>query len=629
MRIATIVIANLLMLLLGGLVLAGGTRQSSSFISYDSGDLFLPPYLSDADRMGFGQASSHDASIFNAGWYVDWGANANPAHPGGAEYARTIYLSIHDTGAICRGYQAPATKASQVTANLSGMALIENVQANPGALWIIGNEPDSIYNGSPLKAELYAELYHDYYTTIKSVDPQAKVAIGAIVQPSPLRMDYLDKILDHYQNAYGQALPTDLWNIHLYALREALCGTGAGIPPYSDKSLGWYGEYNEDEFDQWSGESVDVGVMQNNLRAFRQWMHKRGYGDKPLIITEFGVLWPPYYEGFDNSVVARYLNDVFTMFLSAADPAIGLTADDNRLVQMWAWFATNQFYGGDLFCGTNNGDDPACESGNDLTTIGQAFLSQTNTHNTPYVDLQPIPPTTAMMDTEALTVSAYIQNRGNTAAVNPLVAFSLSDSANGATVAEEISALGQIGKRYAEPPTFIQQTWRISSADPVSITHLYTLSVAPASPNTGAVDHTLAYQVNWRPLIDLDTANITFSSGPSFLYQEPLTVAATVTLSNRGAQPAPQTTLDLILSSPEVKSRSFAEELLVPPLAPYSQVSFTTSFSVSQVGLFSLSAVLPSPVDEAELYTANNHYTATLLAAKSVTYLPLIFNEAR
>ena len=117
---------------------------------------------------------------------------------------------------------------------------MDSLNANPGALWLIGHLPDSIYDCSPIMPELYAELYHEFYTFIKTYDPTARVAIVAIVQPSPLRLEYLDKVLGHYQALYGEKLPTALWNIHLYALPEVAGGAGAGVPPDASSPTGWY-----------------------------------------------------------------------------------------------------------------------------------------------------------------------------------------------------------------------------------------------------------------------------------------------------------------------------------------------------------------------------------------------------
>ncbi len=93
------------------------------------------------------------------------------------------------------------------------------VLANPGATWLIGNEPDSPVQDN-LLPELYARAYHHLYTLIKSYDATARIGAGGIVQPTPLRFQYLDRVLAAYRAYYHQTLPADLWNIHSYILRE-------------------------------------------------------------------------------------------------------------------------------------------------------------------------------------------------------------------------------------------------------------------------------------------------------------------------------------------------------------------------------------------------------------------------
>jgi hypothetical protein len=590
--------------------------------SYGSGQFFFPPYESDSDRMGFGKASHHDASVLNAGWYVDWMANANPSHPGGAEYARTIYFNIQNTGSICGGYKAPATEVSQVTFNITGTALVQNVQAHPGALWLVGNEPDSIYNGSPIQAELYAELYHYFYTTIKTADPTAKVAVAAIVQPSPLRREYLDRVLAHYQATYGEPLPTDLWNIHLYIFNEVHCSWGAGVPPFIS-GPGW-------QIDFTPADLLDVPAMESHLRDFRGWMKEGGYEDIPLIITEFGVLPPPSYTGFGNLAAAAFLDDIFDMLLTATDPDVGYAADGDRLVQMWAWFSTNHFYGGDLFCGTDNDQyDPLCDnSPNALTSIGEAFVAQTTAHYTPYVDLQLVPPETLFTTTNALTISAYMQNQGNAAATDSVASITLKESASQTILAETELDLGQIEKRYTEDMVLIGQTWQVSSTDIVSKTVPYSVSITLNSDDINLANNTLSYQVNWRPLIDLAVNGITFSSGSTFPYEKSVTIVATTTVTNRGNGPAPQTTIDFMFDSSGSQTQSKIDTLVVPALLPGQSAYLTTTLTIMQPGRFEVSAVLPPAIDAAELYTVNNHYTATLLAAGEVIYLPFVLKNA-
>jgi hypothetical protein len=439
-------------------------------------------------------------------------------------------------------------------------------------------------------------------------------------------MEYLDKVLTHYQATYGEPLPTDLWNIHFYYLREVLCDWGAGVPPDSSQSTGWNYEWEDTP-----RVSFDVTIMETNLRAFRQWMFERGYGDKPLIITEFGVLYPPDYAGFDNVTVAQYLNDIFDVLLTVADPTTGLTADSNRLAQMWAWFSTNHWYGGDLFCGddTDNKEyDPLChDNPDDLTTVGQAFVAQTNAYYTPYVDLQPAPPMAALTAANTLTVSAHIQNRGNSTATVALASITLTDPTNGAVMAEETLNLEPVSKRYTGDPTLAAQTWRVSTTETITTTVPYSVNITVVSVDANPANNTLLYQANWRPLIDLAVIGIEFSTGSLFLYHEPVTVVATATVTNRGRWPAPQTTLEFVVESSEQQRQLATDNLIVLPLLPSGSAYLTATIPVTQVGAFEVSAVLPTSIDPAELYTANNRYTATLLAANEIIYMPLILKQ--
>ena len=445
-----------------GLAIAKTNSAGQPYGSYQSSDIFFPPYHSDSNRMGYDKASANDTTALNAGWYLDWGTAPNPSHPGGAEYARLIFLKT-DTS-FCNA----ATQAAQITPSLTGTALINAVQAHPGAVWIIGNEPDSLYNGDPIQPEVYAEFYHYFVTNIKATDPTARVSVAPIVQPSPLRMEYLDKILIHYQTTYGQQLPADLWNIHFYILNEGPCGTwGAAIPPFASQSNGWRINFN-------AGELLNLTTLENNLRAFRQWMADRGYQDMPLIITEYGVLPPPSYSGFSDDVAAQFLIDSFNLFLNARDSTIGYPADDHRLVQMWAWFSTSFGpYGGDLFTDT---------TGDTLTVIGQAFANQTQAHYTPYIDLQLSPPIGEDSGSqEPVAIERYLSNRGNTTATPAQARVTLQNYVD-QTVVEQIDYdLGSLNRRYAHSPVSISKAWGFQPP------YAYTVTVE-ADPDFQVVD---------------------------------------------------------------------------------------------------------------------------------------------
>lgn len=571
--------------------------------SYGSGDFFLPPYSSDSDRMGFGKTSYHDATPLNAGWYVDWNASFNPIHPGGAEYARTILFKVHDSGVICGWAPYPATKFSQVTPTLTGTALIQNVQANPGALWLIGNEPDAIFNGSPIQAELYAELYHNLYTIIKNADPTAKVAIGAVVQPSPLRIIYLDRILNHYQATYGELLPTDVWNIHFYILNEESCEWGASEPPFVN-GPGWQLNFTPADL-------LDLVQMENNLRFFRQWMYDRGYKDKPLIITEYGVLPTPEL-GFSDELAAQFLKDMSTLFLTTTDPTTGYAADGNRLAQMWAWFSTNwPTFGGDLF-----------DSNDQLTVIGNAFIAETGAHYTPYIDLEPIPPITITTSTHFLDLITYIQNRGNIDATSTTVQLTLVNAANGTVATETPLNFEKIQKRYAELPMPIDYTWHITFTEMPTITIPYTLYVTAGSADAKATNNQLSYPVNWWPLTDLAITELVLSSNPFFAFNGPITMVATATVANIGAQVTPQASLTITLELPSGQATPLISAVVLPTQAGDIQI-FTATVTITQSGIYTLSAALPTVIGPPEI-TNNNKNIITIIAAEYAVFLPII-----
>jgi hypothetical protein len=210
----------------------------------------------------------------------------------------------------------------------------------PGRIWLIGNEPDVRWQDN-VEAEKYAELYHEAYVAIKSVDPSAQVAIGGLSQITPLRLEYLNRIWETYQEQYGVEMPVDVWNMHAFVLREEADNWGVGIPPGFDVAHGMLWEIAEHD---------SLVLLENQVRLMRRWMHDHGQRDKPLYITEYGILMPAEY-GFPQARVSQFLVDSFDLLLRLRDNELGYPADDNRLVQRWAWFSTRDhlYPTGDLF----------------------------------------------------------------------------------------------------------------------------------------------------------------------------------------------------------------------------------------------------------------------------------------
>lgn len=232
----------------------------------------------------------------------------------------------------------------------------EIIASYPGSFWIIGNEPDVGWQDN-VTPQRYAEIYHEVYSFIKELDPGAKVVIGGVAQPTPLRRAYLDIVLDSYESAYGEPMPVDVWNVHAFILREEEDSWGVGIPP------GMAGEegilYEIEDHD-------DVDILAQNIREFRSWMKKRGYGDKPLVISEYGILMPEDY-GFLPERTSAFLESSFDLFRQMKGEE-GYAQDENRLVQWWFWYSLYD----DLLYSTGNLWD---EETGQLTDLGQTWTN--------------------------------------------------------------------------------------------------------------------------------------------------------------------------------------------------------------------------------------------------------------
>jgi len=290
-----------------------------------------------------------------AGWYWDWGASSTAAQPGGVEYLQTVRFT--QTGVYDYASSPDPATIAQIAADV------------PGSIWLIGNEPDRMISQDDLNPEVYARAYHDTYLAIKTADPTAVVVAGQIVQPTMLRLRYLDAVLAEYERVYGSAMPVDAWAIHAYILNEndfaATPGEinwGADVPP----GISW--EPDERLTISWWNNvlTTDPTLFQGFITTFRQWMADNGYQSVPLLITEFGVLPPEdmiysQVEGEPGNTqlapeearqrVLDFMQAAFDYLSTATDPDIGCSYDNNRLVQAWAWFSLahdQQVLGGSL-----------------------------------------------------------------------------------------------------------------------------------------------------------------------------------------------------------------------------------------------------------------------------------------
>ena len=297
----------------------------------------LPPPGRERFGVGvaYGPIGDYPVERLGIGWYLNWRVEVVPRRPGGVAFWQMVRVSQE-------GYRPDAATIRRAAS------------ANPGSVWLIGNEPDVIWQDNTTP-ERYAELYRELYQLLKSADPTCRVAIGGVTQPSPLRLAYLDRVLDAYRDQTGEPMPVDIWNVHNFILREERDSWGVGIPPGMEATSGVLYEIDDND---------SMEAFQNQILAFRRWMAERGQRNRPLVVSEYGIPMPPDY-GFDEARVQAFLYATFDYFVSARDDAVGYPEDDNRLVQWWAWYslADTAYPTGNLF-------DPLTKA---PTSLGVAF----------------------------------------------------------------------------------------------------------------------------------------------------------------------------------------------------------------------------------------------------------------
>lgn len=426
-RLAVAVLAPaLLVIVISALIHSAGVRAQSSRPIDGSATSQSVTYLN--CRLGAGGVLSAGYPItgLNLGWYMNWSAQTNPPRPTGLEFVQVVRLQpdLNDAG-----YRvAPPT---------STLLLI--AAQNPGATWLIGNEPDSPHQDK-LPPELYARAYHEVYTVLKTADPAAQLGAGSVVQPTPLRFAYLDRVLAAYRQLYGQPLPADLWSIHSYILREIdssdpqacdLNTQACNEPPYLPWGayipVGLVPTYTRGLLYTFS-QMYDLNLFRQRLIDFRAWMRDRGYRDVPLYITEYGTLFPypplidgdPYLDEFGAPLTeertALFMTRTFDLLSSLIDSNLGLPADNQRLVQRWLWYSFDDTaLGGPLF----NRETGA------RRLLGDVFATYAQTMP-PGGDLVAVRVTAApaaVSDTGQLvstTVQALVSNGGNIKLTGPL-----------------------------------------------------------------------------------------------------------------------------------------------------------------------------------------------------------------
>lgn len=234
---------------------------------------------------GYGVAVGWERGVaaldrFGPVWYYDFTAEGadRPGH------ARLLMI---------RPWDAPA--------NLGPL-----VAAHPGHWWVVGNEPNDPHQDNQTPAA-YARYFVRTAMRIRAADPTAGIIVAGLADADTA---WADRFLAAYRQISPKRSDIDAWNIHNYLLD--------GPSQY------------------------DQGRFKNRIIDFRKWMAAAGERDKPLLLTEFGVLYGAGCCDRPRDVPER-----------GHDFMRGVLAwlETTRLVDAWSWFTLDsgdQQFNGDL-----------------------------------------------------------------------------------------------------------------------------------------------------------------------------------------------------------------------------------------------------------------------------------------
>jgi len=278
------------------------------------------------------------------GWYLTWTTGArNIESSSGTQ--NNVTMALPDEEAIGMSF-APMVRVRQGNLHPDPQILGNLAAQNHGRTWLIGNEPDVEWQDNTTPEE-YAYAYRCAYAVIKDTDPSAHIAIGGVSQVTPLRLAYIDRIWTFYASEFGERMPVDIWNMHAFVLREEADSWGVRIPPgFEEITSGMLWETDDHS---------DIMLIREQIVRMRQWMAEHGEREKPLIISEYGILLPESF-GYPKHIISEFMWDSFDLFVDLRDSALGYPADDNRLVQRWVWFSSRYhlYESGDLYDSSGN-----------------------------------------------------------------------------------------------------------------------------------------------------------------------------------------------------------------------------------------------------------------------------------
>lgn len=208
------------------------------------------------------------------------------------------------------GFEGPSIPGHQrvylVRPHFQDEHLERALHARPGSWWLVGNEPNDP-NQDSLTPATYAAFYQRFLARAGLADASCRVVPAGIANAD---WRWADAFREAFRAQYGRYPRVDAWNIHNYILEEG-------------------------------ADQYDVAEFQRRIVAFRAWMSRVGERHKPLLLTEYGVL---YGSGCCDRPVEEPARGLEFMRLTTQ----WLWQTD--YVQAWSWFslASQRQFNGDL-----------------------------------------------------------------------------------------------------------------------------------------------------------------------------------------------------------------------------------------------------------------------------------------
>lgn len=311
-----------------------------------SADQILEPKYTMKERFGVGYQGRYcdgcsyelidnfDYQDLGIGWYFDW------SHGRGLDEPRTRpgleYMAL--VGAY--------TKADyrEWCQELTDFVTPRLEYYPDGLRWTIGNE---INFDDGRTWQEYAEQFVGWRDCLKAINPTFEIGTGALVQLNMgtngntgqfICVDYNDpdsaenyfkNYINKIRTDYGAEKLPDFIVMHGYTPCDPF-----DPQPTTGSSPNW----------------TDINLFKESVSEHRKVMKELGLEDKDLIMKEFGPLNPAFYDpegqlitdpALVSTAVQNYLSRAVDYLATTTNSTYGDPADENRLVQRWAWYVMN------------------------------------------------------------------------------------------------------------------------------------------------------------------------------------------------------------------------------------------------------------------------------------------------